>query len=81
MVYGSTLPAKCPGCYKGTIWTKVGESFFNDGYSMKKGLLGTALFGPVGAVAGINGKKNKLVQYRCRHCGYIYVHTYKPGQY
>lgn len=39
----------------------------NDGYSMKKGIVGTALLGPVGAVAGINGKNSEV--YHCSACG------------
>lgn len=39
----------------------------NDGYSMKKGIVGTAVLGPVGAVAGINGKKTSF--YHCNACG------------
>lgn len=39
----------------------------NDGYSIKKGVIGTALFGTVGAVAGIDGKKKQV--FHCSDCG------------
>ena len=39
----------------------------NEGYSFKKGLAGVAMFGNVGAVAGINGKTKKI--YHCSACG------------
>ncbi len=38
-----------------------------EGYSMTKGIVGTAILGPVGAIAGINGKTNKV--YHCSACG------------
>lgn len=39
----------------------------NDGFSYSKALAGTAVFGTVGAVAGINGKKSYA--YSCPDCG------------
>ncbi len=36
-------------------------------YSMKKGIVGAAVLGPVGAVAGINGKQS--MKYHCTACG------------
>lgn len=39
----------------------------NEGYSMGKGIIGTAVLGSVGAVAGINGKKSNI--YHCNECG------------
>lgn len=50
-----------PGTYQ-----KVSET--NDSFSFKKAAVGTLLFGGVGAVAGINGKKT--VTYRCNKCGH-----------
>ena len=38
-----------------------------DGYSFKKGLVGTALMGPMGAVAGVAGKE--VTVYYCPKCG------------
>ena len=38
-------------------------------YSYSKGLIGTLLLGPVGAVAGINGKKKTTLYYCCKDCG------------
>lgn len=40
----------------------------NAGFSYKKALVGTAVFGTVGAVAGINGKKT--IEYVCPDCGH-----------
>lgn len=39
----------------------------NDGFSYKKAIVGTAVFGTIGAVAGINGKHS--VTFRCPDCG------------
>ncbi len=40
-------------------------------FSVKKGFLGTALFGAVGAVMGINGKKETKKNYICQACGCV----------
>ena len=40
----------------------------NDGFSYKKAIVGTAVFGNIGAVAGINGKHS--VTYHCPDCGF-----------
>ena len=45
----------------------VVKSDSNDGFSYRKALVGTAVFGTVGAVAGINGKKTAT--YVCADCG------------
>lgn len=58
------VPFLCPICKSN--WRSIGTS--SSGYSMKKGILGSALLGPVGAVAGINGKKQ--ITYQCPKCGY-----------
>lgn len=55
-----------PGTYQ-----KVSE--VNDQFSYKKAAIGTALFGTVGAVAGINGKKT--VTYVCNKCGHTITTT------
>lgn len=60
------VPVNCPKCGSWKYY-KEGE-MNNGGYSYKKGIIGTAVFGPIGAVAGINGKKS--VVYRCKDCGY-----------
>ena len=59
------IPIVCPIC-KSYTWKQVYSS--NEGYSMGKGILGAVILGPVGAVAGINGKKR--VTYRCDKCGF-----------
>ena len=33
-------------------------------------IAGAVLLGPVGAVAGIGGKKHKSYTWRCKECGY-----------
>ena len=47
-------------------YRKVSET--NNQFSYGKALVGTVVFGAVGAVAGINGKKT--VTYRCDKCGH-----------
>lgn len=54
----------CPNC--GHVMTPVGSK--SRGFSFKKALLGTVLFGTGGAAAGINGKKEDI--YKCPHCGW-----------
>ena len=39
----------------------------NEGYSYAKGIAGQLVFGPIGAVAGINGKSSQI--YHCNACG------------
>ena len=39
----------------------------NEGYSVAKGIAGQLLFGQVGAVVGINGKRKQT--YSCSACG------------
>ena len=46
---------------------KVSLVKYNEGYSFTKGIVGTAVFGSVGAVAGINGKTSQV--YHCNECG------------
>lgn len=46
---------------------KVVVGAVKDGYSFKKGVLGVAVFGAVGAVAGLDGKKHE--SYKCMACG------------
>ena len=58
-------PSTCPYCGKELVTlkfiseTQVGFTQTNSSYSVGKGLLGTVLFGSVGAVAGINGKQSQ----------------------
>lgn len=40
-----------------------------EGYDLKKGIVGTALIGAPGALAGING--NKVTYYHCADCGHV----------
>lgn len=59
---------RCPICGSPNV-TKH-ES--NDGFSYKKALVGTMVFGDIGAVAGINGKKN--TEYTCADCSQTSKH-------
>ena len=64
-------------CYCGGYWREIargGEQ--SSGYSFKKGIAGSVLFGSVGAVAGIGGKKTHHVTYQCSKCGRTKVITY-----
>ena len=54
---------RCAAC--GSPRVKADEK--REGYSITKGIVGTAIFGNVGAVAGINGKKKTY--YHCPDCG------------
>ena len=66
--------ATCPKCGSNLFhWDGKTRSIDSgSSYSFKKGLAGAVLLGPVGAVAGIGGKKNKtnIYLYTCIHCGY-----------
>lgn len=62
-MYASKRCAVC-GSYK--VKTDYDTSA---GYSIAKGVAGTLLLGPIGAVAGINGKRNKTAVYFCPDCG------------
>ena len=50
---GETKMSHCAVCGSSSV-RSTQES---DGYSYKKGIAGTLVFGVIGAVAGINGKK------------------------
>ena len=54
---------RCPYCGSDKIYSTVQK----DGYSVKKGIAGAVLLGPVGAVAGISGKEKQI--YHCPMCG------------
>lgn len=54
---------RCPGCGS----TRVIFESHKEGYDFKKGVAGAVLFGAVGAVAGVNGKKTS--SYHCAACG------------
>lgn len=56
---------RCPKCAMGFM-TAQGER--NGGFSGGKALLGAALVGPIGLVAGALGKKKTL--YVCNRCNY-----------
>ena len=59
----------CPVC-RSLRWGPEGSGDASSSYSWKKGVAGAALLGPVGAVAGIGGKKHKSYTWRCKECGY-----------
>lgn len=59
-------PVDCPRCGSWK-WFKKGEVSSGE-YSFKKGILGAVVLGPVGAVAGMNGKKKSV--YCCEKCGF-----------
>lgn len=79
----ANLPSMCPNCLElceqtpitdlnkrmkyldFTKWEKVSEE---SKFSYGKATVGYAVFGPVGAVASIGGKKE--VTYKCPTCGY-----------
>ena len=57
------MSRRCSNC--GSL--KVAEVTQNAGFSYGKALAGQIVFGPVGAVAGINGKERTVFQ--CQNCG------------
>lgn len=56
---------RCAVCGSTRIVTEVR----NEGYNTKKGVIGTALFGAIGALAGTNGKE--VTYYHCGDCGQV----------
>ena len=63
------ISVNCPSCHSWD-WHKISDSYNGSSYSVGKGLLGSALLGPIGAVAGVGGKNKRLVVYKCDKCGY-----------
>ncbi len=59
-------PETCPSCGSLFDWKYVGSQ--KAGFSYGKAAVGTIMFGAVGAVAGLDGKKQSV--YRCSKCGY-----------
>ncbi|MCH5267337.1 MAG: hypothetical protein J1E62_03245 [Lachnospiraceae bacterium] len=91
------FPDNCPGCNESYVkWnyvhhemisrpTKVYHSGKKE-YSVGKGLAGAALLGPIGALAGVNGKKTHgyttkegeysyRISAQCPKCGYLHEIT------
>lgn len=86
------VPLNCPQCQKRVFQynliskVQISEQQYitEKEYSYKKGLLGAALLGPVGAVAGINGKNGKThvvgqdvdnITIQCPECNYMFSMT------
>lgn len=79
---GEYMGGLCPGCgeynvEKDWILTNYGNeiSAGKTNYSIGKGLIGGALFGPIGTVAGFSHSKGSLKgkrvdTYKCSRCGY-----------
>ena len=57
------MSIRCASCGSG----KVSVDTKSEGFSVGKAVVGTALFGTVGAVMGVNGKQKKY--YHCADCG------------
>ncbi len=79
-MYGNKLD----NCYCGKgYWKEISRTGDqSSGYNFGKELLGAAVFGPVGAVAGIGGTKTHTVTYQCTGCGRTKTITYdKNGNY
>lgn len=66
-----SAPNKCPMCGEREKWVNVEE--LKKGYSVGKAAVGAVLFGPLGLVGGMLGKKK--VFYCCGNCGF--QHEYK----
>ena len=86
------VPQNCPQCFKRIIHynliakTPISEQqiITENKYSYKKGLLGATLFGPMGAVAGVNGKNGTThiigqnvdnITIQCPNCNYMFSMT------
>ncbi len=59
----------CPACHS-LSWVPAGSGDAGSSYSYKKGIAGAVVLGPIGAVAGIGGKRHKAHTWRCKDCGY-----------
>lgn len=57
----------CPKCRSKDV--EIGSA--SNKYSVGKGLVGAALVGPIGLVAGAAGKKGKTTCH-CRNCGKVW---------
>lgn len=83
------VPSNCPQCQKRVLrYNLISKAQISEqqyisekNYSYKKGFLGAALFGPLGAVAGVNGKNGKVhvigqniynITIQCPDCNYIF---------
>lgn len=49
------------------MWKQKIQIVDNHSYSVAKGLIGAAIIGPVGVIAGIDGKNR--ISYHCTECG------------
>lgn len=59
-------PIKCPVCNEKDGWLKVDER--KKGFSLGKAAVGGFLFGGLGLLGGILGKKRQ--SYFCKKCGF-----------
>lgn len=59
-------PLRCPRCGEITLWKKSDSSY--KGFSVGKAIVGSSIFGPLGASAGALGKRKSRC--RCGKCGY-----------
>lgn len=66
------MTSRCMGC--GSI--KIVKQESKD-YSFAKGAAGAALFGSVGAIAGVNGITHTV--YQCQECGKVFDQTMDPS--
>lgn len=60
------IPEACPSCGSLFEWKYVDTQ--KEGFSFGKAALGSVMFGPVGAVAGLDGKKKSV--FYCSKCGF-----------
>ena len=70
-IQNCVIPNKCPICGEKDGWILLDNS--KKGFSAGKALLGGAIFGPIGLVAGAFGKKTYT--FYCKKCGF--KHDYK----
>lgn len=59
-------PRQCPVCGSRDGWNEIDQS--REGFNVGSAILGAAILGPVGLVAGAAG--NSVKTYHCIHCGF-----------
>lgn len=64
---------RCPDCLSTNLYEDT------QGYSGKRGFLGTLLFGNIGALAGTVGSKK--IMYICKECGKRFEHVNPNNPY
>ena len=62
------MEIRCQYCGSKNVQVQIQS---DKSFSVKKGVLGTLLFGKIGAVMGVNGKNKENKKYVCQACGMV----------